>query len=56
VVFLVFIAVFQPWGFYLGGTFHLIPYWQGVGHNEVEDGPEVRGARQYVAGLADSAR
>ena len=31
VVFLVFIAVFQPWGFYLGGTFHLIPYWQGWG-------------------------
>ncbi len=31
VVFLVFIAVFEPWGFYLGGTFHLIPYWQGWG-------------------------
>ena len=25
------IAVFAPWGFYLGGTFHILPYWQGWG-------------------------
>jgi len=24
-------AVFAPWGFYLGGKFHIIPYWQGWG-------------------------
>ena len=24
-------AVFAPWGFYLGGSFHVIPYWQGWG-------------------------
>ena len=25
------IALFAPWGFYLGGRFHPIPYWQGWG-------------------------
>jgi hypothetical protein len=24
-------AVFAPWGFYLGGNFHIVPYWQGWG-------------------------
>src|SRR5262245_41642022 len=24
-------AVFAPWGFYLGGQFHILPYWQGFG-------------------------
>ena len=24
-------AVFMPWGFYLGGSFHIIPQWQGWG-------------------------
>ncbi|HSP05867.1 MAG TPA: hypothetical protein VLR94_01760 [Acidobacteriota bacterium] len=24
-------AVFAPWGFFLGGKFHLLPYWQGWG-------------------------
>jgi hypothetical protein len=24
-------AVFAPWGFYLGGQFHILPYWQGYG-------------------------
>jgi hypothetical protein len=24
-------AVFAPWGFFLGGKFHVIPYWQGWG-------------------------
>jgi hypothetical protein len=30
-------AVFTPWGFYLGGNFHILPYWQGWGrlHSEV---------------------
>lgn len=25
------LAVFVPWGYYLGGHFHVIPYWQGEG-------------------------
>lgn len=24
-------ALFQPWAFYMGGRFHLLPYWQGWG-------------------------
>src|SRR5262249_12029131 len=30
-VFLAIIAVFAPWGFYMGGRFHWIPQWQGWG-------------------------
>ncbi len=40
VLLLVFTAVFQPWGFYLGGTFHLIPYWQGWGTIRSKTGGE----------------
>jgi hypothetical protein len=29
--FLLITAAFAPWGFYLGGTFHIIPSWQGWG-------------------------
>jgi hypothetical protein len=25
-------GLFYPWSFYLGGHFHLLPIWQGVGH------------------------
>lgn len=25
------VALFAPWAFFLGGTFHLMPMWQGVG-------------------------
>jgi hypothetical protein len=31
-------AVFAPWGFYLGGKFHLIPYWQGWGKLHAKNG------------------
>lgn len=31
VVLLVVYVIVAPWGFYLGGTFHAWPYWQGVG-------------------------
>ena len=27
-----FVALAEPWGFYMGGSFHAIPMWQGVGH------------------------
>lgn len=40
VVLVVFTALFQPWGFYLGGTFHLIPYWQGWGTMRSQTGEE----------------
>ncbi len=31
-------AVFMPWGFYLGGSFHIIPYWQGWGTLHAQSG------------------
>lgn len=31
VVVLLVTAIVAPWGFYLGGQFHIIPYWQGWG-------------------------
>jgi hypothetical protein len=37
---LVTVAVFAPWGFYLGGTFHLLPYWQGWGRMRSKTGGE----------------
>ena len=40
VVLAVIPAVFQPWGFYLGGTFHLIPDWQGWGTMRSQTGGE----------------
>jgi hypothetical protein len=30
-VMLAALAVFAPWGFHMGGQFHIIPMWQGVG-------------------------
>ena len=30
-LFLATTAVFAPWGFYLGGGFHILPYWEGWG-------------------------
>ena len=34
-------AAFAPWGFYLGGKFHIVPYWQGWGvfHSKNGDYP-----------------
>jgi hypothetical protein len=37
---LVTVAVFAPWGFYLGGTFHLLPSWQGWGRMRTKTGGE----------------
>jgi len=31
VLYLATIAVFAPWGYFLGGKFHILPYWQGWG-------------------------
>jgi len=34
-------AVFAPWGFFLGGSFHIIPYWQGWGTLPAKSGKYV---------------
>ena len=34
-------AVFAPWGFFMGGTFHIIPYWQGWGTLQAKSGKYV---------------
>ena len=34
-------GVFYPWAFYLGGKFHIIPYWQGGGKLHAKSGDYV---------------
>jgi hypothetical protein len=50
-------GVFYPWAFYLGGKFHITPYWQGWGHLHAKSGdyllfvriePTSRGSRMYL--------
>ena len=41
VLFLGIDALFAPWGFYMGGTFHIIPYWQGWGTIHTKSGKYV---------------
>jgi len=41
IVLVLITAVFAPWGFYLGGTFHVIPYWQGSGTLQTANGKYV---------------
>jgi len=38
--YLALIAAFAPWAYYLGGTFHLLPYWQGWGTMRSKTGGE----------------
>lgn len=58
-------GVFAPWAFYIGGKFHILPYWQGWGKLEGPGGeyvllvqiwPTSRGSRiiagRYLAGTA----
>lgn len=56
VVMLAATAVFAPWGFYLGGKFHILPYWQGFGTLHAKSGryvvfvrfePKPSGSRVY---------
>ena len=51
------IGVFAPWAFYLGGKFHITPYWQGWGklHTKSSDylmyvsiEPTSRGSKMYL--------
>jgi hypothetical protein len=37
-LFLLITAAFAPWGFFLGGKFHIIPYWQGWGTVSAKSG------------------
>jgi hypothetical protein len=50
-------AIFAPWAFYLGGPFHITPYWQGVGKAHAKSGdyvlfvyfgPTPRGSKMYL--------
>jgi hypothetical protein len=41
VLVLVITAVFAPWGFFLGGPFHIVPYWQGWGTLSAKSGKYV---------------
>ncbi len=34
-------AVFTPWGFFLGGRFHVLPVWQGIGRVHTSSGDYV---------------
>lgn len=38
VLMLAITGVFAPWGFYLGGKFHWLPYWQGIGTMHAKSG------------------
>jgi hypothetical protein len=51
---LAIIGIFAPWGFYMGGEFHILPYWQGWGTLNAKSGnyvlytffgPSSRGSR-----------
>jgi hypothetical protein len=53
-------AVFAPWGYYIGGHFHPLPYWQGWGRTNVASAggeymlfvrvePSSRGSKMYLS-------
>src|ERR1700687_2786064 len=62
VVVLAVTAAFKPWGFFLGGKFHVIPYWQGWGRMQAKSGdyilfvrlePNIKGRRSSdIRGVA----
>jgi hypothetical protein len=50
-------GIFAPWAFYLGGKFHILPYWQGWGKAHAKSGdyllfvyvgPTPRGSKMYL--------
>ena len=50
-------GVLYPWAFYLGGNFHVLPYWQGWGRLHAKSGdylmyvfiqPTPRGSKMYL--------
>lgn len=55
--FVLITGVFAPWAFYLGGTFHITPYWQGWGRAHAKSGdyilyvrigPTSRNSKMYL--------
>ena len=51
------LGVFAPWAFYLGGKFHIAPYWQGWGRAHAKSGdylmfvriePTSKGSKMYL--------
>jgi hypothetical protein len=51
-------GLFFPWAFYLGGKFHILPYWQGWGKAHAKSGdyllfvriePTTRGSKMYLS-------
>jgi hypothetical protein len=51
-------GVLYPWAFYLGGKFHILPYWQGWGELHAKSGdyvlfvqmePRPGGSRVYLS-------
>lgn len=58
VIMLAVTGIYAPWGFLLGGKFHIIPYWQGWGELHAKSGkyvvfvrfePSPRGSRMFAA-------
>lgn len=52
------IGLFNPWAFYMGGKFHITPYWQGWGTAHAKSGdyllyvriePSMRSSRMYLS-------
>jgi hypothetical protein len=41
VAYMLIIAVFAPWGFFLGGHIHVLPVWHGIGHLKASSGDYV---------------
>lgn len=57
IVMLAATAVFSPWAFYLGGSFHVLPWWQGWGKAHAKSGdyllyvrinPSTKGSKMYL--------
>jgi hypothetical protein len=57
IAYLATIGVFAPWAFYLGGKFHITPYWQGWGRLHAKSGdyllfvriqPTSKGSKMYL--------
>lgn len=58
IVMLAATAVFAPWAFYLGGSFHVLPWWQGWGKLHAKSGdyvmyvriqPTTSGSKVYLS-------
>ncbi len=63
IAYLLLLAVFVPWSFFLGGGFHLVPAWQGWGKLHAQSGdftlyvllsqPSTFHGYPYVSGVAE---